>query len=77
MPLRGGCLQAATVLAGLAPLSVAACTLCHSDVAAEVRERLFGPDFLSTALSILASLPILLIAVFLAGRDWRRAVPPQ
>lgn len=55
----------------LAPLSATACTLCHSEVAREVRERVFGPEFLPTAVAIFAPLPVLLAGIYLAGRGAR------
>lgn len=57
--------------AALAPLSAAACTLRHSDLARDVREQVFGPEFLSNALAVLAPLPVLIAGVYLAGRGSR------
>jgi hypothetical protein len=53
----------------LAPLLASACTLCHSDVAREVRERVFGREFVPTALAVFAPLPLLVAGIYLAGRD--------
>jgi hypothetical protein len=55
--------------AALAPLSAAACTLCHSDLAREVRQQVFGPEFLANALAVFAPLPVLIACIYLAARD--------
>lgn len=50
----------------LAPAPAFACTLCHSDLAEQVRAALFGPDLLLNAAAVLAPVPVLLLAIWLA-----------
>lgn len=45
-----------------------ACTLCHSDTAAQVRAALLGPDLLGHALAVLAPLPLLGLLIWLIPR---------
>ena len=52
----------------LAATPAAACTLCHSDTAAQVREVLLGPDLLANALAVLAPLPLLGLLIWLLPR---------
>lgn len=46
----------------------AACTLCHSDLAGQVRAAVFAGDFWSHAGALAAPVPILLAAVLLVRR---------
>jgi len=58
-------------VAGAAMMSAApawACTLCHSNVAEQVRAALFGVDFWSNLGAVAAPIPLLLGAVLFAAR---------
>jgi hypothetical protein len=66
----------AAAATALAPLHAMACTLCHSDVSREVRERVFGPEFLPTAFAVFAPLPVFLVGIYLAGREARQGNRP-
>jgi hypothetical protein len=48
--------------------SAHACTLCHSDLAEQVRERLFEAAFVSHALAICAPLPFFVAAILWIAR---------
>jgi hypothetical protein len=48
--------------------SAQACTLCHSDLGEQVRERLFDAAFVSHALGICAPLPFFVVAILWVAR---------
>ena len=52
----------------LAASPAAACTLCHSTVAEQVRAALFGADFWSNLGAVAAPAPLLIGAVLLVAR---------
>jgi hypothetical protein len=55
----------------LAPHAASGCTLCASDTARAVRERLFEADFLPNLIAVAAPAPILFGAILLAARTPR------
>lgn len=48
-----------------APGPAHACTLCHSDVAGQVRAALFGADLLENLLAVFAPAPVIAAAWWL------------
>jgi hypothetical protein len=58
---------AALIASAFAPAALA-CTLCHSDAAAQARAIIFGPELASDLAGLAAPIPALILAVLAVGR---------
>jgi hypothetical protein len=75
--MRPSRLLALALLVSLHAAPAQACTLCHTPTAREVRHHVLEHDFAGNLMALALPLPLLLAAVWLAGRERHPSARPD